>query len=170
MRKSILDKVQEKQFLTLASFEEKFRHKIKQKELQIQDVTKRNMELEEQLRKLSYEVGMWQQQAKDNEDMIAALQLKFQQVYAQNQINKREGCGDSSEVECPKGGMDFQLLCKGGGEEKEHIMACKACGVNEMCMLLFPCRHLCLCKDCEVKLNFCPICRSSKLFGAEVYA
>lgn len=164
LRKSILEKVQAKQLQTIASLEENFRRKIQEKELQIQDVTKRNVDLEEQFRKLNYEVGMWQQQAKINEDRIAALQLKYQQVHAQN----REGWGDSEvdSISCSKGPMNFQLLCK---ENERESMACKVCRVNEMCMLLLPCRHLCLCKDCEVKLNFCPVCQSSKYFGVEVY-
>lgn len=167
LRKSILEKVQAKQIHTLASFEEKFRHKIQEKEAEIQEMTKRNMELEEQFKKLCHETGMWQQQAKDNEDQITALRLKFQQVYAQNQNNKREGCGDSEvdSVSCSKAGINLRQL----KESKKESMACKVCGVNETCMLLLPCRHLCLCKECEVKLNFCPVCQSSKYFGVEVY-
>ncbi|XP_020274233.1 probable BOI-related E3 ubiquitin-protein ligase 2 [Asparagus officinalis] len=164
LRKSILEKVQAKQYQTLACFEEKFRQKIQEKELQIQDFTKRNMELEEQFRKLHHQVSMWQQEAKINEDMIDALRLKLQ--HAQN---NREGCGDSEvdSVSCSKRAIDFQLLSN--ENKKEESVACKVCGVNDMCMLLLPCRHLCLCKDCEVKLNLCPVCQCSKFFGVEVY-
>lgn len=42
--------------------------------------------------------------------------------------------------------------------------ACVACQDNERCVLLLPCKHVCLCKDCFQRLPIqygkrCPICR-----------
>lgn len=117
------------------------------------------------------EAGAWQQRARYNENMITALKFNLQQVYAQSRDSK-EGCGDS-EVEdtascCNGQSLDFQLLCSNKNDMKE-LMTCKGCKVNEVCMLLLPCKHLCLCKECESKLTFCPLCRSSKFIGMEVY-
>ncbi|KAK9107203.1 hypothetical protein Syun_023214 [Stephania yunnanensis] len=103
--------------------------------------------------------------------MITTLKFNLQQFFAQNRDN-REGCGDS-EVDdtascCNGGAIDFQLVCRENKDLKE-LMTCKFCRVNEVCMLLLPCRHLCLCKECESKLSFCPLCQSSKFIGMEVY-
>lgn len=42
---------------------------------------------------------------------------------------------------------------------------CIVCQVNSKEVIIFPCRHLCLCWDCSVQLNAlqspCPICRAS---------
>ncbi|KAJ0968165.1 hypothetical protein J5N97_025082 [Dioscorea zingiberensis] len=172
LRQQILEKVQAKQFQTLASVEEKFLRKIREKEAEVEDINRKNLELEEQMKQLSVEAAAWQHRAKYNENMISALKLNLQKVYAQGRDNNREGCGDS-EVDdtascCNGGAINFQLMCKENKDMKD-LMTCRVCRVNEVCMLLLPCRHLCLCKDCESKLSFCPLCHCSKLFGTEIY-
>ncbi|TQE08740.1 hypothetical protein C1H46_005588 [Malus baccata] len=39
---------------------------------------------------------------------------------------------------------------------------CRSCGKEEACVLLLPCRHLCLCTVCGSSLHTCPICKSTK--------
>ncbi|CAB4307451.1 unnamed protein product [Prunus armeniaca] len=39
---------------------------------------------------------------------------------------------------------------------------CRNCGKEEACVLLLPCRHLCLCTVCGSSLHTCPICKSTK--------
>ncbi|XP_017979555.1 PREDICTED: probable BOI-related E3 ubiquitin-protein ligase 3 [Theobroma cacao] len=39
---------------------------------------------------------------------------------------------------------------------------CKNCRKEEPCVLLLPCRHLCLCTACGSSLHICPICKSTK--------
>ncbi|KAL0008959.1 hypothetical protein SO802_010461 [Lithocarpus litseifolius] len=39
---------------------------------------------------------------------------------------------------------------------------CRNCGKQESCVLLLPCRHLCLCTVCGSTLHICPICKSTK--------
>lgn len=39
---------------------------------------------------------------------------------------------------------------------------CKICGERESCVLLLPCRHLCLCTHCgSTLLHTCPVCNSN---------
>ncbi|KAL5558831.1 hypothetical protein UlMin_035042 [Ulmus minor] len=171
LRQTILEKVQGTQLQTISIVEDKVLHKLREKEAEVESINKRNLELEEQMEQLSMEAGAWQQRARYNENMMMNLKLNLQQVYAQSRDSK-EGCGDS-EVDdtascCNGRSIDFHLLCKENNNMKE-TMTCKACRVNEVCMLLLPCKHLCLCKDCESKLSFCPVCQSSKFIGMEVF-
>uniref|UniRef100_A0A5B7B6R0 RING-type E3 ubiquitin transferase n=2 Tax=Davidia involucrata TaxID=16924 RepID=A0A5B7B6R0_DAVIN len=39
---------------------------------------------------------------------------------------------------------------------------CRNCGKEESCVLLLPCRHLCLCTVCGSSVHTCPICKSNK--------
>ncbi|MQM16106.1 hypothetical protein Taro_049060 [Colocasia esculenta] len=170
LRQAILEKVQSKQLETLASVEEKISRRLREKEAEVEDINRRNWELEEQMKQLTAEVGTWQNRAKYNENMIGTLRYHLQQV-AQSRDSK-EGCGDS-EVDdtascCNVKPIDFELVCKDSKDLKE-LMTCKVCRVSEVCMLLLPCRHLCLCKNCESKLSFCPMCQSSKVIGMEIY-
>ncbi|MBA0565928.1 hypothetical protein Golob_010783 [Gossypium lobatum] len=171
LRQSVLEKVQANQLQTISLVEEKVFQKLREKEAEVENINKKNMELEEKMEQLTMEAGAWQQRARYNENMITALKFNLQQVYAQSRDSK-EGCGDS-EVDdtascCNGRAIDFQLLCKENSDKKE-LMTCKVCAVNEACMLLLPCKHLCLCKSCESKLSFCPLCQSSKFIGMEVF-
>ncbi|KAI3465342.1 hypothetical protein Pfo_022005, partial [Paulownia fortunei] len=170
LRQAILEKFQANQLQTISYVEEKVLQKLREKEAEVDAINKKNMELELRMEQLALEANAWQQQAKYNENMINTLKLNLQQVYAQSRDSK-EGCGDS-EVDdtascCNGRPIDFHLLCKDSNEME--LMTCKVCRVNEVSMLLLPCKHLCLCKDCESKLSLCPLCQSSKYIGMEVY-
>nr|GMD91428.1 probable BOI-related E3 ubiquitin-protein ligase 2 [Ipomoea batatas] len=171
LRQAILEKVQASQLQTISYLEEKIIQKLHEKEAEAEYTNKKNLELEIQMEKLSMEAEAWQQRAKYNENLIHTLKFNLQQVYAQN-IDSKEGCGDS-EVDdtascCNGRAIDFHLLSQDKNGMKK-LMTCKFCRVNEVCMLLLPCRHLCLCKECESKLRLCPLCQSSKYLGMEVY-
>lgn len=172
LRQSILEKVQAKQFEALASVEDKILRKIRDKEAEVETINKRNSELEDQIKQLAVEVGAWQQRAKYNESMINALKYNLEQVCAHQSKDFKEGCGDS-EVDdtascCNGGAVNLQLMLKENRQPKD-LTACRVCKSSEACMLLLPCRHLCLCKECESKLSFCPLCQSSKILGMEIY-
>ncbi|RLN42462.1 hypothetical protein C2845_PM01G10170 [Panicum miliaceum] len=172
LRQSILEKVQAKQFEALASVEDKILRKIRDKEAEVETINKRNSELEDQIKQLAVEVGAWQQRAKYNESMINALKYNLEQVCAHQSKDFKEGCGDS-EVDdtascCNGGAVNLQLMRKENRQGKD-LTACRVCKSSEACMLLLPCRHLCLCKECESKLSFCPLCQSSKILGMEIY-
>ncbi|KAI3947724.1 hypothetical protein MKX01_034389 [Papaver californicum] len=170
LRQTIQKKVQANQLQTISFVKERILQKLREKEMEVEDVNKKNTELEEQIRVLLVDAGNWKQQAKYNENMITALRISLQKVSVQNKDSK-EGCGDSELNDTASfcnGRTINQLVCK---ENKglEKLMTCKVCGYNEACMLLLPCRHLCLCKNCESKVSFCPLCQISKFIGMEVY-
>ncbi|XP_062023080.1 probable BOI-related E3 ubiquitin-protein ligase 2 [Rosa rugosa] len=171
LRQNILDKVQAAQLQTLSVVEEKVLQKLREKEAEVESINKKNMELEERMDQLSLEARIWQHEARNNEHMITALKVNLDQVIAQSRDSK-EGCGDSEiddTASCCNGhSINFNMFGKESNDVKE-VMTCKACRVNEVCMLLLPCKHLCLCKDCECKLSICPVCQSSKFIGMEVY-
>ncbi|CAJ1978410.1 unnamed protein product [Sphenostylis stenocarpa] len=39
---------------------------------------------------------------------------------------------------------------------------CRKCGKEESCVLILPCRHLCVCTVCGSSLDSCPVCKSFK--------
>ncbi|KAL7127485.1 hypothetical protein ABFS83_14G256000 [Erythranthe nasuta] len=163
LRQAVLEKFQATQLQTISYVEEKVQQKLREKEAEVEDINKKNSELELRMEQLALEANAWQQRAKYNESMINTLKINLQQVYAQSRDSK-EGHGDS-EVD------DTASCCDGrpSANDVAAMLTCRVCRVKEVSMLLLPCKHLCLCKDCESKLSLCPLCQSSKYIGMEVY-
>ena len=48
-------------------------------------------------------------------------------------------------------------------EREREDKLCYICMVNEKCIMMLPCRHLCICEQCQPLLrnhgNTCPMCR-----------
>ncbi|CAN4122662.1 unnamed protein product [Withania somnifera] len=171
LRQAILEKVQANQIQAITYVEEKVLQKLGEKDAEVVDINKKNMELELRMEQMALEANAWQQRAKYNENLISTLKVNLQHVYAQSRDSK-EGCGDS-EVDdtascCNGRDTDLHLLCR-DSKEMKGLMTCRVCRANEVCMLLLPCKHLCLCKECESKLSLCPLCQSTKYIGMEVY-
>jgi len=171
-RQALDEKTRRFQMNILTSLEEAALRKLSDKDLEVENMNKKNMELEEKMKQLSMEAHAWQYRAKCSETMINALKFNLQQAYAQNRESK-EGCGDSEVDDAAScfnadvGG--FQALIYKENRDLKDQRTCKVCRSNDVCILLLPCRHLCLCKDCESRLDVCPLCRSFKSDSMQIY-
>ncbi|MCL7045137.1 hypothetical protein MKW94_004561 [Papaver nudicaule] len=108
-----------------------------------------------------------------------------------NNQDVKEGFGDSDGLVIEGLDDDTQSCCYGGNhnqEDKKRKLAdaavlskddkgtsssvkksCKVCDKNEVSVLVLPCRHLCLCKECESKLDYCPICKAAKSASLQIF-
>ncbi|KAL4310774.1 hypothetical protein GQ457_01G003000 [Hibiscus cannabinus] len=147
--------------------------KLRAKEEEIEKIGKLNWALEERVKSLCVENQIWRDLAQTNEATATALRTNLEQVLAAAQLkdernrglNEAEAAGD--EVD------DAQSCCGSSWEaEKQHTTAkdggicggrlCRNCGKEESCVLLLPCRHLCLCTSCGSTVHICPVCKSPK--------
>ncbi|KAE9621546.1 hypothetical protein Lal_00032336 [Lupinus albus] len=64
------------------------------------------------------------------------------------------GCAGVKDKDCNGKGII--------GKSVDNIRLCRNCGKEESCVLILPCRHLCLCNICGSSLHNCPICKSFK--------
>ncbi|KAL2520934.1 S-ribonuclease binding protein 1 [Forsythia ovata] len=127
LRQAILEKVRSTQLLTISYVEDKVLQKLRKKEVEVEDIKKKNMELELQIERFSSEANAWQKRANYNENMINTLKINLQQVYAQD-MGSKEGCVDSEgndTASCSVGqAMDFHVLCNDSSEMKK-LLTCK---------------------------------------------
>ncbi|KAK4752771.1 hypothetical protein SAY87_021569 [Trapa incisa] len=156
----------------LSLLQDRALEKMHEKEVQLEAICKKNMELEQQIAQLVVESSAWQQHSRYHDNMISNLNYNLQKIHAVSRDSK-EGCGDS-EVDdtascCHVLPTDQHLQHYGENGEKKEPMLCRFCSIRQACMLLLPCKHLCLCKECESKIAFCPLCRSIKSSGMEVF-
>ncbi|KAK6120876.1 hypothetical protein DH2020_045373 [Rehmannia glutinosa] len=125
---------------------------LTQKQEEITKAANRTMELQEFLKRMEIENQSWQRVAKENESMVASLNSTIQRLRESQSLS-----ANAAE--------DAESCCQNGEEKEEKIenkMVCKGCNSRNSCVVLLPCRHLCSCKDCEVFLDSCPVCRMVK--------
>lgn len=159
----------------IASIEESVARRIRENEVELEKVNRRNRDLEEQVKLLSVETHMWQSKAKSNEAMVSILKTNLQQAVVQSRDqSKIEGCGDSEADDAASAHLDGNAEAQarfltGKRDQGELLRACKRCRSKEVSILLLPCLHLCLCNDCKGEVERCPVCNSLSSWSIEVY-
>ncbi|KAK6924842.1 hypothetical protein RJ641_009168, partial [Dillenia turbinata] len=155
----------------LSALEKGVGRKLREKELEIENMNRKNKELVDRIKQVAMEAQSWHYRAKCNESVVNVLKNNLKQVMQQGAVQGKEGCGDS-EVDDAASYTNQNVLAfvSGSGNAIPAMqMTCRACRSKEVSVLLLPCRHLCLCKDCEGFIDICPICRVTKTASVQVY-
>ncbi|XVF79375.1 hypothetical protein PTKIN_Ptkin14bG0217000 [Pterospermum kingtungense] len=166
--------------------------RLRAKEEEIEKIGKLNWALEERVKSLCVENQIWRDLAQTNEATANALRTNLEQVLAAAQVKdeRARGAGfdeaaaaaaaddelDDAQSCCGSSGeVEWRTLADEGvakkeknnsnnnnGEEENSNRLCRNCRKVESCVLLLPCRHLCLCTVCGSSLHICPVCKSTK--------
>ncbi|CAI9769799.1 unnamed protein product [Fraxinus pennsylvanica] len=148
----------------IASFIKKYEPKIqlllKQKDEEISKAVNRKRELEDFLRKMEIENQSWHGMAKENEAAILSLNNAIQRL-------KESACLSANEIEVAESFCNVIDHNNGEEEQRTRTMICRSCNIRNSCIIILPCRHLCSCKDCEVFLDSCPVCKMVKKASIE---
>ncbi|XP_075483116.1 BOI-related E3 ubiquitin-protein ligase 1-like [Primulina tabacum] len=143
--------------------------KLKEKEDQIQKMGKLNFFLQERVKSLYVENQLWREMAQTNEATANSLRSDLEQVLAHVGGEERLSAGACGVAAVED---DVESCCGSSDHhEKDHAEEtvsqnrnCKRCGERESCVLLLPCRHLCLCNVCgsgSHQLQSCPVCNAT---------
>ncbi|KAL0552995.1 hypothetical protein IC582_006876 [Cucumis melo] len=165
LRRTLAEKRQRHYRALLDAVEESVARRLREREAEVEKATRRNAELEARAAQLSVEAQVWQAKARAQEATAVSLQAQLQQAMSGG------GCdgGDGGTV-----GVEGQA----DDAESAHIdpervvisgPSCKACRKRLASMLILPCRHLCLCADCDQVAQTCPLCHSKRSSSVEVY-
>ncbi|KAM0009150.1 putative transcription factor C2H2 family [Helianthus debilis subsp. tardiflorus] len=157
----------------LASIGKSIDKQMREKDLEIETINRKNKELVERIKQVATEAQNWHYRAKYNESIVNMLRSNLQQALAQGVDQVKEGFGDTDLENDAVSSIDpnnYLGLANGGSrKERDNNMICKACNANEVSILVMPCRHLSLCKECDRGLSVCPVCQCVKSIGVEVY-
>ncbi|KAK8659569.1 hypothetical protein V6N13_029769 [Hibiscus sabdariffa] len=171
LTKGIRDLKQKHMASFLATIEKGISKKLREKDIELETVNNKNRELVERIKQVTAEAQNWHYRAKYNESVVNMLKSNLQQVISQGGQQVKEGFGDSEVDDAASyiNPNNFLGAAKGVSRgTKEHVI-CRACKAKEVSILLMPCRHLCLCKDCDLSINVCPVCQVMKTAGVQVY-
>ncbi|KAJ8633978.1 hypothetical protein MRB53_027314 [Persea americana] len=175
-----LEEVQKRHIRSLLlALEYRALKRLREKETELDSVRRKNAELEEKVKQMSAENQIWCHVARNNEAIVSNLRTSLEQILLQNSGAAKEGYGDSSDP-----ADDTQSCCYEAVEERttgtaekalrenremKSRKSCKSCLENDVSVLLLPCRHLCLCKECETSISCCPVCKSSKNASLQIF-
>lgn len=174
LRQSLEEKRQRHSQSMLSMIEESVLRQMREKDLEMEKINLRNKELEEQVKQLKLEACIWQSKAKHQEAMVKSLRKSLQQAVVQGREQSKEGCGDSEADDAESVHIDpnaeaHRARSLRGSKNTRDQRTCKVCQKNSVSILLLPCRHLCLCRDCDIAVDSCPLCYSMKNASVEVY-
>lgn len=149
-----------------AAVEDNIMKKMKAKEEEIQKIGKLNCALEERVKVLSIENQIWRDLAQSNEAAANALRSNLEQVIALRRRAEEAASIDDAQSCCGETCEEIEQRTLANRTSTDMI--CRSCGEEESCVLLLPCRHLCLCTVCGSSLHFCPLCKSPKTASVHV--
>lgn len=124
------------------------------KDEEIAKMNRRNTALEEKVKVLLMEGQIWRSLAQTNEATVISLRRDLELAQTE------EGEGDIEEV------WD-SMPCF--NDRKDDSRSCHGCRKNEISLLILPCRHLCLCTECDPRIELCPLCMSPKSASIKVH-
>ncbi|XP_040384780.1 E3 ubiquitin-protein ligase BOI-like [Oryza brachyantha] len=151
--------------------------RLREKEAELEAARRRAAELEERLRQAAAESQAWCGLARSNEAVAAGLRATLDHLLRAAPAPAAEGFGDSGPLAAAAAADDAQSCCfettnphgaTAPGDDAATSPAaggkwsCKSCSERDATVLLLPCRHLCLCKACEPRLDACPVCLAPK--------
>ncbi|KAJ8560304.1 hypothetical protein K7X08_004362 [Anisodus acutangulus] len=151
----------------LGTAEETMARQLKEKEAEVAKAVRHNAELEARTAQWSTEAQAWQARAMAEEFTAATLQEQLQQA-----IMNGGGCnahladgdfaGEAEDAESAYTDPDRVV--------ESTRPSCKGCRKRvASVVLLLPCRHLCVCTDCDAVVQACPRCFSVGSSSVEVF-
>nr|XP_043628918.1 BOI-related E3 ubiquitin-protein ligase 1-like [Erigeron canadensis] len=169
LRRTLANKRQVHYHALIRTAEESISRRMKDKDAEAEKATRRNLELEARAAHLSAEAQVWQARAREHEIEAAALQSQLNDAIVSGRrrlANEAEvgltcTSGDVQDAESAYIDPDRVVLMSGPG--------CKACGKRVASVVLLPCRHLCVCTECDGVVSACPLCLSFRSSSIEVY-
>ncbi|XP_076885797.1 E3 ubiquitin-protein ligase BOI-like [Bidens hawaiensis] len=168
LRRMLANKRQMHYCALLQAAEETISNRMKDKDAEAEKAKRHKLELEARAAHLSAEAQVWQARARAQEAEAAALQSQLQHaIMSQNRLAEKDevalrcASGDPDDAESAYIDPERVVLASGPG--------CKACGKRVASVVLLPCRHLCVCTECDGVVSACPSCLTFRSSSIEVY-
>ncbi|CAK7356233.1 unnamed protein product [Dovyalis caffra] len=176
LRRTLAEKRQRHYRALLGAAEESIAKRLREKEAEVQKASRKNAELEARATQLSVEAQVWQAKARTQEVTAASLQAQLQQAIMNGGVVHDSRRGDDG-LGC-SGGVEGQAQAEDAESayvDPDRVTVvpgeprCKACQKRMASVVLLPCRHLCVCTECDQVVQACPLCLYVRNSSVEVF-
>ncbi|WVZ23919.1 hypothetical protein V8G54_002463 [Vigna mungo] len=168
LRRTLAEKRQKHYNALLRAAEEAVARWLREKEAEVEKATRKNAELEARAAQLSVEAQVWQAKARAQEATAATLQAQLQQT-----IMCQGGEEAVAGVSCAVEGQAEDAESAHIDPERVVLAAarpkCRGCTKRVASIVVLPCRHLCICTECDAHFRACPVCLTPKNSTVEVF-
>ncbi|XP_072963785.1 BOI-related E3 ubiquitin-protein ligase 1-like [Typha angustifolia] len=165
LRRTLAETRQRHYRALLCVAEEAAARRLRGKEAEVELAARRGAELEGRLARLRAESMTWQAKALSGQAAAAALHTQLQRAAAAAAEPREELCGESAPADDAESAHVDPVRV-------EPDRACRSCRFKPASVVVFPCRHLCLCEVCNVDSagdDFCPVCRCVRSGSVQVF-
>ncbi|KAK2372393.1 E3 ubiquitin-protein ligase BOI [Trifolium repens] len=171
LQRTLEEKRQRNYRAIIKTAEETVARRLREKEIDLEKATRRNMELESRAAHLRNEMQLWQAKAKEQEATAISLQNQLHHAMMSVGAENRgeEGCG----LSCALGVEGQAEDAESGYIDPDRVVIsghkCKGCEKRVASVVVLPCRHLCVCNECDTHFRVCPVCLTVKNSTVEIY-
>ncbi|CAN6294230.1 unnamed protein product [Urochloa humidicola] len=185
LRRALADARRRQYRSLLVAAEAAAAQRIREKEAEASEAARRGADLEDRVARLRAEAAAWQAKALADQSTAAALHAQLQQAAAAVQA-QAQARGKAEEEE--NAAADDAGSCFVDPDRVEEIAPpparpCRTCRRAPASVVLLPCRHLCVCADCEPAVPAatagpfvagavaaaCPMCRGAVTGTVQVF-
>ncbi|KAM7530925.1 hypothetical protein LguiB_034335 [Lonicera macranthoides] len=173
LRRMLAEKRQRQFRELVGAAEESAARRLREKEAEAEKAARRNAELEARAAQLCAEARSWQATAAAREATAAALQAELRRAMLSGGFAREE----------EEGGGLGRAIDEGAAKDAESAYVdpervvetpeargpiCRGCGRRVASVVLLPCQHLSVCRECDGVVEACPLCLSVRSSSVEV--
>ncbi|OIV94648.1 hypothetical protein TanjilG_25872 [Lupinus angustifolius] len=145
----------------LNAADESVARRLREKEAEVEKAKRKNAELEEHAAQLSMEAQVWQAKIKAQESTAASLQAQLQHAVMMSHEKRALSCFVGQAEDAESAYNDPDRVTVSGPK-------CRGCDSRVASVVVLPCRHLCVCVECDRHFRACPVCFTVKNSSIEV--
>ncbi|KAL0325900.1 UNVERIFIED_CONTAM: Prostaglandin E synthase 2 [Sesamum radiatum] len=171
LRRSILQEGTRQQAALMQRYESSIKTLMLQKDQELAIARNKTRELHDFLKMAETEARAWEKAATEKEAIVSDLNNRLNQAKEKDYLFPHAGAHQAynNMSFCDSSSGSSSSTGEKKGEEPSKKMACKSCQARTLCVVFFPCRHLCCCNSCEALLGHCPVCETVKEASLEVF-
>ena len=163
--------------------------RIREKEAEALEAARRGADLEDRVARLRAEAAAWQAKALADQSTAAALHAQLQQASAAAQARgkaaeeEEDNAGGAAADDAGSCFVDPDRVVEIAPPRPPPARPCRTCRQRSASVVLLPCRHLCVCAECEPAVPAaapfaagagavaaaCPMCRGTVTGTLQVF-